>query len=151
QALVVNHDSESVTDQRCDVETGFGGTDDRNIDCRFAAVDPEVQYPQGHHRVIAFFLCAFESLDKRRRHQLNFGRCHPVKIRAGTDIDSSHLICGGRVQHPHIGAPFVLLGWIPANDKSDTNHMMPSKRLARYSESICNSWRALPPYIFVKS
>ena len=61
QARVIDHDAESVADQRCDVETGFGGTDDRNIDRRFAAIDAQVERAERHHGVVAFLLGAFEA------------------------------------------------------------------------------------------
>src|SRR5262249_47715599 len=76
---------------------------------------------------------------KRRRHQLNFRRRHAVKIRAGGDIDDSNLNLRRRVGQRYIGPSFMLFRRIPADDKPDTNHMMPSIgcTVHRYATTIC--------------
>jgi len=77
---VINNQAEPVAHQGCDMQGGFGRTDDRNVHRRLAAIDSQVQGAEGNDGVVTFFLRAFEAFYERRRHQLDFRWRHPIEV-----------------------------------------------------------------------
>jgi hypothetical protein len=67
-ALVINNQTKPITHEGRDMQGGFRGTDDRNIDSGLSSVNSQIQGAEGYHGVVTRFFRAFEALNKCRRY-----------------------------------------------------------------------------------
>src|SRR4029079_4727403 len=92
--LVIADDAETVAELSRNVEHGLAWPDDRDVHERAAAVDAEIERPEGHRGVVAFLF----GLDVARvivgRDELDFGRSQPPKRLRRYRYDSDFDLCG---------------------------------------------------------
>src|SRR5690349_5468819 len=119
--FMVADDSEALAELGRDVKHRLARPDNRDVDQRAPAVDPEIERAERHRRVIALALRLQVGGVEIGRHQLDFRRTQAAEW-GGLDRQDADLDLRSREAPGHVLAQAAFLGRIVTDDEGYADH-----------------------------